>query len=814
MESLLGDVRYAFRGLIKSPGFALATVLTLGLGIGANTAIFSLIHGVLLAPLPYREGERLVVLQQSAPKAEVEDLAFSIKEVYDYRESNETLSGLVEHHSMTFTLLGRDEPERVSTGVVSAEFFDVLGVTPLHGRAFRPEDDDLGAEAVLVLSNGYWQRAFGSDPGVIGRTLEMNDKTHTVVGVLPPIPQFPQEHDVYMPTSACPFRAQAELQINENRGSFRALTAFGRIRDGADLEAVRADFATIGRRFARDYPETYPEESGYAVTATSLQNALTEGARPTLLILLGTSALVLAIACANVTNLAVARLLRREREMALRASLGAGRGRILQQTLVESTLLSLAGGAFGALLAFQGLDVLTAFLARFTTRAVEVRLDGPVLAFTFAVALSTGLLVGLLPAFGNKRNLAPALRDGGHTTEARGRLRARSALIAAQVAIAVVLLVGAGLMMRSLGRLQRVDPGFRTEKILMARLSPNWSRYQGQEEATRFFDALLTRVRAIPGVESAGAASGRPLDGQPPFTNDFRIENIPIEEGELAPQVATRVATPDYFSTISIPLLRGRGFTELDRAESPAVGVVNRSLASQFWSDADPVGQRVSLDDGQSWITLIGVVGDVREQTLDSAPVGAIYLPQAQSFWAGTLVVRTPFDPMGPMGIAREVKEAVHAIDPQQPIDRFETIEQSRYASMASPRLTALLLGVFAALALVIAATGVSGVIAYAVSQRTQEIGIRMALGARRIQVLAMVLRQGLAIVALGLAVGVASALAAGRFLEGLLFETSPADPVVFASVLAVLVAAAALASFLPARRAASINPTRALRSE
>ena len=442
MQSLLGDVRYAFRSLLKSPGFTIATVLTLGLGIGANTAIFSLIHGVLLAPLPYRQGERLVVMQQSAPKAEVANLAFSIKEVYDYRDSNQTLSGLVEHHAMTFTLLGQDEPERVSTGVVSAEFFDVLGIMPLHGRAFRPEDDDLGADAVLILSNGYWQRAFGSDAGVIGRTLEMNDKIHTVVGVLPPIPQFPQEHDVYMPTSACPFRARGELQMNENRSSFRAMTVFGRIRDGVDLEAVRADFETMGQRFERDYPETYPEESGYAISATSLQEALTAGARPTLLILLGTSALVLLIACANVTNLAVARLMRRDREMALRASLGAGRRRILQQTLVESGLLSLAGGALGMILAFQGLDVLTAFISRFTTRSVGVSIDGSVLAFTFAVALATGLVVGLLPAFTNKLSLASSLRDGGHTTGERGRLRARSALIAAQVAIAVVLLVG------------------------------------------------------------------------------------------------------------------------------------------------------------------------------------------------------------------------------------------------------------------------------------------------------------------------------------------------------------------------------------
>ncbi len=751
------------------------------------------------------------MLQQSAPKAEVDNLAFSIKEVHDYRAANQTLSGLVEHHAMTFTLLGRDEPERVSTGVVSAEYFDVLGIKPLIGRAFGPADDDLGAEAVLVLSNGYWQRGFGGDPAVIGQTLEMNDKTHTVVGVLPPIPQFPQEHDVYMPTSACPFRAAAELQINENRSSFRALTVFGRIRDGVDLASVQSDFSAIGERFERDYPETYPDESGYAIAATSLQDALTVGARPTLLILLGTSALVLLIACANVTNLAVARLIRREREMALRASLGAGRRRILQQTVVESALLSLAGAGLGLILAFQGLDVLTAFIARFTTRSVEVAIDGSVLSFTLAVAIATALVVGLLPVFTNKLSLAASLRDGGHTTGDRGRLRARSVLIAAQVAIAVVLLVSAGLMMRSLHRLQQVDPGFRTEKILMARLSPNWSRYQNLEDSTRFFDALLGRVRAIPGVESAAAASGRPLDGQPPFTNGFRIENIEIQEGELAPQVATRVATPDYFATMGIPLQSGRTFTELDRAGSPAVGVINRSLSDQFWKKADPVGRRVSLDDGQTWITLVGVVGDVREQTLDSQPVGAIYLPQAQSFWAGTLVVKTPFDAMG---IAREVKEAVHAIDPQQPVDRFETIEESRYASMASPRLTTLLLGIFAGLALVIAATGVSGVIAYAVSQRTQEIGIRMALGARRSQVLAMVLRQGLTLVAVGLVVGIAAAVAAGRFLAGFLFETSPSDPVTFAAVLLVLVGAALVASFVPARRAASINPTRALRSE
>ncbi|HSF15187.1 MAG TPA: ABC transporter permease [Vicinamibacteria bacterium] len=811
METLLVDLRSALRGLVKSPGFTLATIVTLTLGIGANTAIFSLVNGVLLDPLPYKEGERLVLLQQSAPKADVDNLAFSIREVYDYRDQNRTLEALVEHHSMTFTLLGREEPERVSTGVVSAEFFDVLGVTPALGRSFRPEDDDLGAEAVLILSDGYWQRSFGGDESVVGTVLEMNDRTHTVVGVLPPIPQFPVEHDVYMPTSACPFRAANEERMNENRSAFRAMTAFGRIRDGITVDAVRADFATIAAGFENDYPDTYPEEAGLAITATPLQEALTSGARTTLFILLGTSALVLFIACANVANLAMARIMRRDREMAVRSSLGAGLGKLVQQNLVEAGMLSLVGGALGLVLAYQGLGLLTAFLGRFTPRAVGITIDGGVLAFTLAVSLLTALVVGLLPVLASKPSLAAALRDGTHTTEQKARVHLRGLLIAGQVALAVVLLVGAGLMLRSLYRLQRVQPGFRTENVLLARMSPNWSRFQNQEDAGRFFVSLLDRVRAIPGVMSAGVGSGRPLDDQPPFTSSFRIENIEIREGELAPQVATRVASPDYFRTLGIPLLSGRTFTELDDQDSTPVGVLNRSLSEQFWTGRNPIGERISLDDGENWITVVGIVGDVREQTLDTEPVGAIYLPQAQSFWAQTLVVRTPYDPMT---IARQVEEAVHAIDPEQPVDRFETLEQSRRASMASPRVTALLLGLFAALALVISATGIAGVISYSVSQRTHEIGIRMALGARRSQVLALVLRQGLLIVAMGLAVGVAVALAASRVLTDVLFETSPADPLTFAAVLVVLLGAALVASLIPARRAATLHPTVALRSE
>jgi putative ABC transport system permease protein len=811
MESLLGDVKFALRSLSKSPGFTVATVLTLALGIGANTAIFSLINGVLLRPLPYRDGERLVLLEQSAPKAGFDNLAFSIKEVYDYRGSNQTLSGLVEHHSMTFTLLGREEPERVSTGVVSAGFFDVLGVQPFLGRTFRPEDDDPGAEPVLVLSHGYWERSFGADRGILGRAFEMNDKPHTVVGVLPPIPQFPTEHDVYMPTSACPFRSGAEQRIHENRSAFRALTAFGRIDAGIDIDQVRTEFRSLAARFQRDYPDTYSPGGGYQVTAALLQEALTRNARTTLFVLLGTSILVLFIACANLTNLSIARMLRRDREIAVRSSLGAGRGRIIQQTLVEGALLSLAGAASGFAIAYFGLDMLVAFVARFTPRAVEIELDFWVLLFTITVAGLTTLVVGLLPSLAVKTNLAASLRDSGHTTGKKSRHRLRAVLIAAQVAIAVWLLVGAGLMLRSLMRLQQVDPGVSAENVVMARLSRNWTRYSDPEDQRRFFQRLLARVREIPGVTAAAAGSGRPLDGQPPFTTGFRIENVEIEEREMAPQVAPQVATPDYFRTMGIPLYLGRAVTENDHADADRVAVINQSLASQYWNRTDPIGARVSLDNGQSWITIVGVVGDVRQQGLDTAPVGAIYLPQAQSFWATTLAVRTQFDPIR---VARQIKEAVYSVDPQQPVDRIETMEDVRRASVASPRLTAWLLGSFAVLALVISATGIAGVVAYNVSQRTQEIGIRVALGAGRAQVLSLVMRQGFLIVLLGLGLGLVGAAAASRIMANLLFETSPTDPLTFLAVLVVLLASAATACLVPARRAASVSPTVALRSE
>ncbi len=681
---LMQDVRFALRTLRKNPGFTAVAVLTLALGIGANTAIFSLVHGVLLRPLPYLDDGDLVVLRQKAPKAGIDNLAFSVQEVYDYRDQNQSLGSLVEYHNMTFTLLGRGEPERVRTGVVSAEFFDLLGVKPLHGRTFRAEDDVPGAEAVLVLSHPYWQRSFGGDSAIVGQVFEMNNRPHTVVGVLPQIPQYPNENDVYMSVSACPFRAGGEQARVENRSAFRGLTVTARLAAGKTLEDARADLAHIGHRFEADFPDTYSEDQGYAITAEPLKEELTRQARPTLLILLGTATLVLLIACANVANLTVARMLRREREMAVRASLGAGRGRLARQMLVESGLLSLAGGALGLVVAYGGLDLLIAFAGRLTTRAAGITIDAWVLLFTLGVALATGLLFGVMSALPSRGDLASALRDGARGTAGAGKQRLRGLLVAAQVAVSVVLLVGAGLMLRSFYKLQEVDPGFNPERVLTAQLSLNWSKYQTQQDRAAFFDALLERVRAHPGVVSAAVSSDLPLERQGPRNRSFQIEKREIEDGGVAPVLDLRWASPGYFRTIGIPLVQGRTFTERDDGQAPLVAVINRAMARSYWDGDDPTGERVSFDAGQTWTLIVGVVGDVKEFGPASAAVAELYIPPAQSGFAQKLLIRTASDPMA---MAREAKNLVWAVDADQPVSDIETMEAKYRASTASPPL-------------------------------------------------------------------------------------------------------------------------------
>jgi putative ABC transport system permease protein len=812
MDQLLRDIRFAARTLVKYRGFTLVAVLTLGLGIGANTAIFSVVDGVLLKPLPYESGDRLLLIRQSAPLAGRPNAGVSIKELYDYREQTGAFDALVEYHQMNFDLLKRGEPDRVNVGVVSHDFFDVLGIKPALGRSFVAHDDARGADAVLILSYSYWQTKFGGDPRIVGQVFEMNDRPHTVVGVLPNVPLYPQENDVYMPVSACPFRAAAEQRIAQNRRVFSGLTVFGRVKNGLTAERARTDVDVVCSRFTRENPTVYRPGSGFAATTLAVRDELTRNARPMLLILLGTTGLILLIACANVANLTLARLLRRERELAVRTALGAGRAQLIRQLLTESTLLALAGGAVGVVFAASTLSLLTAFVGRFTSRTGEIGLDPTVLAFTVIVSTITGLVFGTFPALSSRVDLVNAMKQGsrgGGTT--RGRRTLQSALIVAQVAVSVVLLVGAGLLLASFYRLQQVDAGYRGDRVLSAEAFTNFSKYPDAASQIRFYQPVLERLRAEPGVVSAAVTNAVPLSASTPNATPFQIEGSSTDDPDKRPAADVRVVTPGYFETLGIPLVNGRAFSDHDGTDAAAVAIVNKSM-TRYWEKRDPIGSRVSFDNGQTWATIVGVVGDVRQFGLERDSIAQAYTPLSQSQGlAGRFLVRTTGDPVG---AAKMIREDVHLVDPNMPVENVRTLDDLRERYLATPKLTATLLTVFAVLAALVTMAGITGVIATSVSQRIAEFGVRMALGASRDRVLALVIRQGLTLVAFGLCLGVAGSIALTRVLSAYLFDTTPTDPATFAGVAASFVIAGAIACLGPAWRATRVDPMLALRAE
>ncbi len=814
IDQLWNDARFAARTLVKNRAFALLAVVTLGLGIGANTAIFSVIYGVLLKPLPYADGDRLVIIRQSAPLAGRADVGVSIKEFFTYRDQNAAdFDGLVEFHQMNFDLLKRGEPDRVNTGVVSPNFFDVLGIKPIVGRSFTPDDDRPGAPAVLILSYTYWQKKFGGDRGIVGQVFEMNDRPHTVVGVLPNVPHYPQENDVYMPTSACPFRAAAERRIDQNARVFSILNVFGKLKPGVARERASSNVEALCRRFTGEDKTAYRPGTGFTATTLSVRDEMTRNARPMLLILLGTTGLVLLIACANVANLTLARLLRRDRELAVRSALGANRGRLVRQLLTESTILSLAGGAFGLMFASWTTGMLASFVGRFTPRTGEIAIDNRVLLFTIAISVATGLLFGTLPALAARVDLVSAMKQGSKGAgEGRGRRRLQSALIVAQVAVSVVLLVGAGLLLASFYRLQSVDPGYRADRVMSAELFTNFSKYPNVDTQRRFYLPLIERLQAQPGVISVAVTNAVPLRATQPGSAPFQIEGRSDDNPDRRPTADARIVSTDFFRTLGVPLVAGRTFSESDREESQPVVVINKSM-TRYWGGADPIGSRVSFDGGQRWSTVVGIVGDVKQFGLDRDVVAQVYTPLRQTTvgLGGLVLVRANGDEGS---AARMIRDAAWAIDPNMPVQNIRTLDEIRDRYLATPKLTAVLLTIFAALALLVTMAGVTGVIATSVSQRTQEFGVRMALGASRGTVLQMVVAQGLRLVAIGLAAGILVAAAATRVLSTYLFETKPTDPVTFALVCAAFVMAGVAACLGPAWRATTVDPMLALRTE
>jgi len=812
LDTLTQDVRFALRGLRRNPGYTAVVVLTLGLGIGANSAIFSVVNGILLRPLPYAEGDRIVALRHDTPSANASDIGFSVPEVQDLKRMARSLDAVSEYHQMSFTLLGGAEPLRVRTGVVSAGFFDMLGVQPLLGRGFRAEDEGHGAEAVLLVSHGYWRKAFGGDPGVVGRTFEMNDKPHRVIGVLPPLPAFPGEDDVYMPATACPFRERAAATGSRQA---RMLAVYGRVKAGVGPETARRELTALTTALAREHEGAYGAGALPAVAVEPARELMVREARPTFLILLATVGLVLLIACANVANLTLARLFDRGKEIAVRAALGAGRRRLLRQLLTESTILALAGGAVGLLFAVATHGALVSFAALLTPRASDVRLDASVLAFTCGLSVVSALLFGTLPGLppADRLSRAAASDDARLTAEA-GRQGLRSLLVATQVALCFTLVIGAALLLRSFAKLQAVDPGFQVENAVAVPVDVNWSPFLGRDRRTdvarlaAFHEALHQRVSALPGVTHVGGAYTFPLDSQ--FRNDGSLVVEGREPGALPGRAEFLGASPNYFRALGVPLREGRFFAPDDRGEQSDAVLVNECLARREFGSA-ALGRRLSFDGGRTWRTVVGVVADIRQGALAEAPRPTVFLPFSQfPGFSSSLIVRGS---LPAATLVAAIRGAARELAPDTAIGAARTLDEIRHESIASPRLTALLLGLFAVLALAIAAAGVSGVLAYDVSQRAREIGVRVALGASPRDILGLVMVQGLRPLLVGLGAGLLAALGLSRLVARLLYGVEPTDPLCFAGSLLVLLSVGVLACLIPARRAVALEPVGALRA-
>lgn len=787
-------------------------ILTLGLGIGANAAIFVVINGVLLRPLPYAQPTQIVHVEQTASRIGTDPIEFSVQEVEEYRQLNHVFSDLAEYHSMTFTLLGAKVPERVSTGVVSANFFDVLGVKPVLGRLITPADESPKAEPVLVLSYAYWVKNFGRDPKIIGRTFEMNDRVHTVVGILPPLPEYPDANDVYMPTTSCPFRSNPKMIADRD---MRMVAVFARMKPGVTTTQAQSDLATITNRLALSYPKSYPSGAGLSTQMTGLEQELTHAARPTFLTLLGAAGLVLLLACANLANLAISRQLRRSQETAIRMATGASSWDIFRQLLTESMVVALAGGVLGLGIAAVGSKLLIAYAARMTPLSGEIHLDGRVFLFVAALSVIAGVMFGALPGFVASRDRLSVLTSSGERSVGSGGVtRARQALVAVQVSLSFVLLMCAGLMLQSLHRLLSVDPGFKTANVLSMRISLDWTKYAKRAELNQFFHQVLNRVTGLPGVESAAVSVMVPLNSNMgTMTGGVLLEGRPLNPGELMPQVDFELASPDYFRVLGVPILAGRAFTDGDTEHSPAVAVVNARMAKHYWPTEDPIGRHVSIDNGKTWITVVGVASSVHQYGLDKDLKEGIYLPQDQSpsLTDAHLLVRTRVDPMH---TANQIADVIHQIDPHQPVTEIRTLDQLRSAQLGTPRVTATLLGLFAALALFITVVGVSGTLALAVAHRTKEIGIRIALGAPKGEILHNVLVRGMIPVIAGIAAGAIVAMFSTRLLASMLFAIKPDDPLTFGSIAILLAMVALIGCAIPARSAIRVDPIKALRTE
>ena len=811
MGSVVADLRYAARVLLRSPGFALAAVVVLALGIGANTAIFSIVSAVLLRPLPFAAAGQLVDVSHVPPQKSFPGLStFSVcpANYLDWQSRNHVFENMAAYRERYFVLNGKDQPESLTGASVTASFFSVLGGRPVLGRTFLPEEDQPGHDRVAVLSYAFWQTHLGSNPAVLGQPLFLDGQRYTVVGIMPPSFTLP----AWDPAAAqlwTPLGWSPQERAERKNHSYRVVA---RLRPGVSVERAQAEMTNISARLAQQYPEA---DSGWGAAVVSLRQHLVGEVRTTLLILLGAVGFVLLIACANVANLVLAKTLSRRKELAIRAALGASRTRALAHGLAETLLLSFVGGALGLLVANFSITFIVKVLAKDLPRATEVALDGHVLTFTLLLSCLAGLAAGLVPAWrSTKTDLNDALKRGlGRGGSETAGDRTRNLLVVVEVALSLVLLVGAGLMIRSLLNLQTVNPGFEAHNLLTMTVSLPEQKYASPAQQTQFFDRLLSGLQTIPAVQSAALITSLPLN-EGGSTEPLTIEGRPSEVFAEQPEVAVRQISPAYFTALRIPLRRGRFFSASDKIDAKPVVIVSESMARRFWPDQNPIGQRLTLSFFPGIPReVVGVVGDVKQRALDTrSPVATLYQPFAQNPVAGIhLVVRTATPPYG---LIPAITRSIHSLDPEQPVQDVASMDTIVARSLSQRRFSMLLLGAFAVLAMFVAMVGIYSVQSYMVRRRVREIGLRMALGSQLSDVVRLIVAQGLKPTLAGVVIGLAVALALGRVLATFVYEVRSFDPLTLLVVSLLLTLVAVAASLLPAYRATKIDPIQALRDE
>jgi putative ABC transport system permease protein len=805
MSTIWQDVKYGVRVLAKSPGFTAVAILVTALAIGANTAIFSVINAVLLRPLPYQHSERIMTVWGTHAKRGLIHAPFSYPDFADFHAQSNSFDGLAAYTDATASLSGHDAPEQITGEATSSDLFKVLGVQPALGRTFVPEDEQ-GGDPSVVITHGMWERRFASDPNVVGRQITLDGKSRAIVGVLPASFSFPfsTEAPEYFLT------IDPKSELDKERGA-HYLTVLGRLKDGVTREQSLAEMKGIAARLEQQYPD---EDASRSINIVGAQEDMVGNLRRTMLVLLGAVGFVLLIACANVANLLLARASRRGREIAVRVALGASRARIVRQLLTESLVLSIAGGVLGLLIAVWGVSLISSFVPADIPRFNETGLDLTVLAFTIIASVLTGLVFGLAPALqASKLDLNESLKEGGRgASEGRGRSHVRSLLIVSEVALSLVLLVGAGLLVKSFIKLRNTDPGFNPENLLTASVSLPVAQYSEDAKITQFYQQAVERASHLPGVESVGAITPLPLSDNA-MTITFNLKDGPPPRPGESPISGARIVTPDYFHAMGIPVRAGRAFNDNDRANAPKVVIVNETLARKYFAGTDALGKQLHLGLNDLDSEIVGIVGDVRHSGLDKEPGPEFYVPYTQvAFGDMSFVVRTKTT--DPANLAAALRGAVQGVDKDIPLFKVRTMRSLVGDSMARQRFSMTLIAAFAGLALALAMVGIFSVMSFLVAQRTHEIGIRMALGARASDILRMVVFHAMGLALVGVAVGLFASFALTREMATLLYEVSATDPVIFGGIALLLSFVALLACLVPARRATKVDPMIALRYE